>query len=300
MPEVDVGTFEESFVIRFGSEFSQINAYTLASTLVAIADAARAANARVNPGYDIEVVVEALGSGSFKAKVRALYRQSGNLFSAQDLKAIVLSLIAAHIYTQALAPEPDLKVIVNDDSVVVTAGERVVVVPRDIHDSLQEVEGSDAFIDAIRRAFRSVEADTSVESVAITAPDEDEEADKDTPPVEVPRRSFAALAGEIRGPDALTRELEEQTEVQIVRAILEQTRRRWEFVWRGVRIAAPVLDSAFHERFAAHEITIAPGDTLRVRLRILQRLDATGIYVNDRYEVTEVIDHVPRPPQQTL
>ena len=48
---------DNAYVIHFESDLKRINAYTLASTLVALADAAKAANAAINPGYDVEVVV---------------------------------------------------------------------------------------------------------------------------------------------------------------------------------------------------------------------------------------------------
>jgi len=296
VPRIDIGSYEGSFVLRFGGEFSRINAYTLASTLVSVADAARAANGLINPGYDIEVVVEALGSGSFKAKIRAVYRQGGNLFSVQNLRAVVLSVIAAHIYTQTLAPGVSINVVTNEDSVVVTAGDQTVVVPRSTYEAMQEVQSLETFRQAVSRAFRSVDGDETIQSVAITSGDD---TDEETP-IEVSREQFAVLAGETATSDVPTREVEEQTEVQIMRAILEQSRRRWEFVWRGVTIAAPVLDSSFFEKFAAHEITIAPGDALVVRLRIVQRLDASGIYVNQKYEVVSVLEHIPRPSQASL
>jgi hypothetical protein len=72
--------FEDAVVIHFGTEATRINAYTLATTLISVADAAKAANAAINPGYEIEVVVEALGPGSFKATVRTIYHEAGNLF----------------------------------------------------------------------------------------------------------------------------------------------------------------------------------------------------------------------------
>lgn len=61
MRVLDIGKFESSIVLHFDTEDTRINAYTFASTLVALADAAKAANASVNPGCEIEVVVEALG-----------------------------------------------------------------------------------------------------------------------------------------------------------------------------------------------------------------------------------------------
>lgn len=74
-----------------------------------------------------------------------------------------------------------------------------------------------------------------------------------------------------------------------------------EFVWRGVTISAPVLHDGFYREFFAHEITIAPGDTLRVTLAIKQSRDPeTGIYTNVGYEILEVHEHVPRVRQMPL
>ena len=70
MSTVRIGEIENTFVIHFGSNFHRINAYTLASALFGFADAAKAANSIINPGYEIEVVVEALSEGSFKAWIQ--------------------------------------------------------------------------------------------------------------------------------------------------------------------------------------------------------------------------------------
>jgi len=46
MPTVEIARFESSVVIHFDTEDTRINAYTLASTLVALADAAKAAKSK--------------------------------------------------------------------------------------------------------------------------------------------------------------------------------------------------------------------------------------------------------------
>ena len=68
MKVVDISQFEDCVILHFETEGQQINAYTLASTLVSIADAAKAANSQLNPGYEVEIVVETLGAGSFSGK----------------------------------------------------------------------------------------------------------------------------------------------------------------------------------------------------------------------------------------
>ena len=111
---------------------------------------------------------------------------------------------------------------------------------------------------------------------------------------------FSAFQTE-REVDENTREIVEITHVEINRAILERGRRRWEFFWRGIKIAAPILDDRFFDKFFAHEITIAPGDSLHVALHIIQEKNKdTGIFVNARYEIAEVYEHVPRLKQTSF
>lgn len=98
-----------------------------------------------------------------------------------------------------------------------------------------------------------------------------------------------------------TRIIEEDCDLQIVKAILERGQRKWEFRWRGVKISAPVLDQNYYTEFFAHQIRIAPGDELEARLLIRQTRDQeTGIYANVGYEVVRVFEHIPRMQQQHL
>lgn len=295
MSTVHIAEFEEQFVLHFGGESSRINAYTLASTLVSIADAAKAANATINPGYEIEVVVESLGSGSFKATIKAAYSELGNLFSGDNLRAIVLGVIASAIYQYALAPDADIQVEVSEAYVIIEQGNKKFVIPKDIHDSVNELQASEPFKRSIGKAFEAVEKDEAVESLGIASNTDDPE-----PPIDIPRERFAQLTGPIDTGEN-NRVVHEFAELSISRAILDRSRRKWEFYWRGMKISAPVLDQHFYDEFFAHKITIAPGDSLEVDLKIHQvRNPDTGIFVNKRYEVARVIRHVPRLRQAEL
>lgn len=84
MAEFRISTLENGFVLYFETPETRINAYALASTLVALADAAKAANRTLNSGLDIEIVVEALGGGSFRARIAAIAKTAG-IFVAQQL-----------------------------------------------------------------------------------------------------------------------------------------------------------------------------------------------------------------------
>ena len=115
MRVVNIRSFENSIVLHFDTEDTRINAYTLASTLVALADAAKAVNASINPGCDVEIVVEALGPGSFRALIRAIYTSSKNLFANQVVAALVLGVLGNYIYDRTLKADENLTVEVKTD-----------------------------------------------------------------------------------------------------------------------------------------------------------------------------------------
>jgi hypothetical protein len=66
MPTLRFDDFEDdTIVLHFGGVAGSIDAYTLADALIGFADMARAISATVDPGTDIDLLVEATGPGSF-------------------------------------------------------------------------------------------------------------------------------------------------------------------------------------------------------------------------------------------
>jgi hypothetical protein len=295
MHSIELSAFDECIVVHFGGPLGRINAYTLATTLVNIADAAKIANATINPGWDIEVVVEAFGSGSFRASLKPVYRGLQNIFQSQELRSIVLSVIAAFIYQHTLSPDTEVVVNVSEDMVEIIQGDKHVIIPKEVHNCVSQLENSEQFRRKIQNTFSCVEEDESVESLGFTPRATDE-----IPAIDIPRSSFP-LVTDNGVVEANSRSVTEIATVNISRAILERSRRKWEFVWRGVKISAPVLDQQFYDDFFAHRVTIAPGDILEVELKILQERNLdNGIFTNRKYEVIAVRRHIPRPPQSRI
>jgi hypothetical protein len=295
MPVIEISRFRDSFVIHFQTDGNSINAYTLATALVALADAARAANAELNPGYDIEIVVDALTSGSFRAKVTAIYKKARNLFSNQIVQGIVLGVIGNYIYERTLARDSSTRIAIHTDEVIVERGDEKVIVPRNVYEATQRVKTHPEFSNAIATMVRSVAEDSSISAIGIV-PD----VDSPEPAIQIQKPDLAEIGGE-QLTSAEEREIEEECTLDIVRAIMRPGRRKWEFIWRGVSISAPILDQAFYQRFAAHDVTIAPGDSLRVRLAMKQKMDPDiEVFTTWEYEVREVLDHIPRVRQLPL
>lgn len=293
MKTIKIGDFENTFVIHFGTQSHRINAYTLASTLVGFADAAKAANSAINPGYEIEVVVEALTEGSFRASVSAVYNEAKNIFSSEPVKAITYSVIGAFIYQHTLAPDQDINIHTSDDQVVIEQGDTKIIVPREVHDAVKQVDKSPRFRKGISDAMRAIESDPEVTTLGLS-----NDPNSDNPPHPIPRERFPLLTTEIDVSQEEIREQIEITDLQIMRAILERSNKLWQFGWNGLRISAPITDDNFYDDFFSHRVTIAPGDILRVKLKIRQKLNPDlGIYLNQSYEVVEVLSHLERNKQ---
>lgn len=292
MAVIEIPREVDRFVLYFDSPQRQINAYALATSLIGLADAVRSANAAVNPGYYVEVVVETLEDGSFQAVVRTIYEKTRDLLSSEAVKAIVYGIIATHIYEVAIKTDAPPKITVSPEVVIVEVGKEKIIVPRDVYEAKKQLEKSERFTSAIGQVFQGAKSDSSVKGLGLKT-----QPDKSVPPLYIPRDKFAIF--DSRNDSEGSREIIEFATLEISRAILSRGKRKWEFYWRGMRISAPVLDASFYDRFFAHEIMIAPGDGLRVALRITQvQSPDTGIYVNEQYEVVEVFEHIPRMQQR--
>lgn len=295
MPTFEVHREVDRFILYFETPRPEISAYALASALVGLTDAVREANATVNPGYRVEVVVEALSSGSFKATVKTVFTQARNLFSGTAVQAVIWGIVSTHIYEKFIKTEEAPHITVTDELVIIKIGRDKIIVPKDIYEATKQVEKSERFNNAIGKVFDAAASDPNVTGVSLS-----EDREDSSPPVVIPREKFAIFQTE-QFVDETSREIIEVTQVEINRAILERGKRRWEFFWRGVKIAAPILDERFFDSFFAHEITIAPGDALEVALKIIQEKNPnSGIFVNKRYEILEVYNHVPRLRQTAL
>lgn len=295
MKIVDISNFEDSVVLHFETQTKRINAYTLASTLVSIADAAKAANSSLNAGYEIEITVEALGAGSFRAKISAIYKESKNLFSSQLVAGVIIGVIANYIYERTFSLDESVKIEIHTNEVIIQKGDEKIIVPRNVYDATREAEKNPKFTQAIEKSFQAIEKDEQIEGIGFV-----KDINDPKPEVIIPR-SLMLSAGEMIIEEEGVRIVTELVELQILKAILERGKRKWEFMWRGFKISAAITDNTFYNDFFSHSITIAPGDSLDVKLQIKQVKDEdTGIYKNKSYEVIEVHKHHPRLKQTCM
>lgn len=285
---IKIKNYKEQIVLYFGcQDQGQINAYTLASTIVNFADSIKEANSIINPGFEIEVTVSALNSGSFKVVIKSFHSSLNNIFSSKPFQNIMYGVISAFIYQQTLAP-PSTIINIHDNQVIIKDDKREIIVPRDTYDALKRIEKSTKFRNSISRAFSDIDNNNEISSFGLT-----ENVDDKKPDIFIPKSKFGLLKTHLENRDE-KRIIFERAELLIKTAVLKKTKKKWEFVWRGFEIKAPITDEEFYKKFYSHEIQIAPGNTLEVNLKIIQELDSSGVYINKSYEVETVYSLIPK------
>jgi hypothetical protein len=287
--ELRIAEFENTVVLYFQTSESNINAYALAATLVALADSAKAAARTLNSGIEIEIVVESLSSGSFRAKVTAIAREAGLFVKNQVATGVIIGVLASYVYDHTLGKKEPVQVIVQTDEVVVVSGNDRVVIPRAIHDAQQIVVKNPVFVRSIDRMLSSTVIDNRVTGFGLAS-------SLDSPPPEIILNRELLEIRDALDPEPKTRVIEEDADLYIVKAIMERSNRKWEFKWHGINISAPIKDPNFYDDFAKHNFTIAPGDEFQAKIAISQkRDDLSGVYSNTKYEVLHVYRHISRP-----
>jgi hypothetical protein len=118
MSTLEIRREVDRFVLYFETPKHEVSAYALASALVGLADAVREANAIVNPGYKVEVVVEALAPGSFQATVRTVFTKAKNLFSHSAVQAVIWSIVSTHIYETCIKTDEVFRFFIASEQLV--------------------------------------------------------------------------------------------------------------------------------------------------------------------------------------
>jgi len=293
--EINLINFEEEFFLFFGVDEHSINAETLAKSLLNFTKSLKQTEAIVNCGYELEIIVEALGEGSFKVKLKQIRKSLNNVFSKKNLTALSISILAAVIYDLA-KPDESVNIIVNTNEYIVETATEKIILPREAEKYYEEIKTNDSINKSIEKTFDSLDNDSNIKNFEISKKDSKRRRNR----IIIEQPLFQNLKS------IVPKTKDERTIVKeeilvIIKAILEKGKRKWEFLLNGNRIGAPISDDVFFDKFIAHHITIAPGDALKVKLLTTRILDTSiNLYVNHKYEIVEVIEHLPKSEQLEL
>jgi hypothetical protein len=292
----------DEFVLHFGGRPHEVDAFTFSSSLLALSDALREINTQINPDFRIEITIEGLGPGSFRAKLKTGIKSLGGLFK-HDARSLIVGILGSIIYTKYIHShvDPSLPptIVVNGEYAVVQHGSDRVIIPRLVWDAQRGMPKPQEVEKHVAKLFSVLDEDPSISEFGLARTMTDE-------PIEnIPRQNFQHLANVALEPDGddSRRYRDERALLVVLKAVFERGERRWQFVWGGIRISAPIKCSDFFDKLASREYQFAQGDVLDVTLRIFQTRDEmTGVFINEKYEVVRVhgLQHSPRQSRLNL
>jgi hypothetical protein len=295
--ELTLESSDEEILLYFKIEGEGLDAQTFANSLLAFDELYRAINAIANPGLEIELDFIRSDVGSIRAIIRIFKKDTQALLHA-PVSLLILPILIAVVVTKIMA-DP-IGITINDDSYIVQQGAERIVLPRSAAHVVQRVDKDVAVRRTIRKFFSVVESDPNVNAVDFRLPQM-----PDAPVVPVGKDQFATLR-ELADPELPSlpkkrEELHNRIAVVVLTAVLERSKRKWQFLWSGHKISADIRDEDFFAKLANHEYEFGQGDILTVDLIVEQELNEfVGAYENKSFYITKVHHHTKGPKQETL
>ncbi|MHC2465178.1 hypothetical protein [Bradyrhizobium embrapense] len=285
---------DDTIVLHFGGVAGSLDAYTLAEALIGFADMARAISATVDPGTDIEILVEATGPGSYRTRIRRIRKDYGGLLAVGG--AVFWGIVSNYIYDNYVKNDPPPQVTVNADGTIVKTGRYTIVVSPQVQTGTEHVKQNPAVHSGLAKTFAALEADDKVKDFGITGSINDLE-----PKFTIPRAEFPTVAQRSLPPDEVpqSRSSKKRARLFVLKAWLNHAKRKWSFEWNGEPVSAPITDIKFLDQVDRREVLLGAGDALDAEVTFKQNYDKTlGVWINDpaSYVVTKVIRSVSRTP----
>jgi hypothetical protein len=285
--------FGERVVVHFGTgpDLFGINSYTFGQALLGLTATAIAVNNVVNPGEEIEIIIESDGRGSFRAALRRLTKGKAAGFFSEGAKNILWAIVATAIWEYGIKPPDKIEVHTSGDEIVIQRGTDRIIVPLKVHADAERAKKSADVRRNIVRTFTPLEANPAITDFGFTG------SINDTHPIiRIPRDEFPMLLDQQVIDELPPEEWRQQTmtaRILILKAWINHKKRKWSFEWNGVPVSAAIVDEEFLDRIDRREYLIGAGDALDVEITVMQHYDKKlGVYVNDpkRYLITRVIE----------
>lgn len=309
MPEIDLTGFDkDSFVLHFGRKGHSIDALILAKSLTEISKMTDIICHKAYPDIKFTIVVDSVGSGSFRLKLGVL--AAATLFLSSDvIKNVAAEVLSAYVLKITSTTQREKIVYEDDKNITIDYGyekivdennnttteraERRVTMPVDSYGTLKAVESDPQMKKHMDSFVKSVQRDSSMETFGFGTRIEDVD-----PVVNVPRSDFPTILKHSveKIDDAIDEDakvIERNVEAVVRVAVFDLSSPKWEFWLDGKKISAFIVDNSFLDKLNRGDISVGKKDTFKAKIMIYRKRAKTGgIWVDDRIEITE-LRHIP-------
>jgi hypothetical protein len=265
-------------VIHYGGALLSVDAYTFANSMVSLADSIREVNRIINPTLLIDVRIEALGPGSFRAVLKSIQSGASGIVKRQG-EAAVISILITLLFQYWGGENHNVEISITGESYIIQTGNTKIILPLTVHEQLRNVQNSPAVQESIQKTFRVLNVDPAIENFGFA-----EEIDSLEPFLKIPKSDFSRLSEQQLFPEspAAERLRSERARLVVNKMYLRALDRKWSFEWNGTPLSALVKDENFRNRIKLRQVSLLSGDALDVEISFVQKYDEKlGLYVND-------------------
>jgi hypothetical protein len=303
MDLIDLTEFDDRFTIKLVGPPGLIAVNTLIETLAGFSQSLEAIGDAVDPQHELEVFVDYVAPGSINIGVRLKQHLKKNAkaytLAAGVTSQVIVGIFSSYLYDQ-IKPQQECEVDDGSDIVIVKGDNCNVKVRRQVYDLKPRIENNPKVAQGVDRALQAVDRDPAVQSLGIGTSSEAK------PVVSVSRSQFVEVEHRLRrqrelfdqrrfsaleapAPIKVTRTLSNRAHLTVVKAVLLRSRRKWQFIWQGIKVSARITDTRFFDQLEARSIALRQGDALDAELEITQRLlSEANAWKNQEYVVTKV------------
>jgi hypothetical protein len=287
MESFDLTVPTDSFVLHFGSEEHQINAITFTNSIRSLTEAMMEINRVVNQYEEIDIVIEAIGGGSFRTKIKTVRKHTGELIKI-GAKHLVLPILSIILAEKALHPDFNQHIKIREDEVIITQEESEIKVSRDAYAAGQKVANNEIISSSLSNAFSALSRDDKISNFGISLDLKEQQL-----AIEIKREEFPIIQNRFVVEEAIENGKHEtvQANLFILKTVFERGSRKWQFVWNGHKISAPIKDETFFDKIESREYKFGQGDYLVVEMTIYKEKDeVSGAMINKSYEINRVME----------
>lgn len=288
----------KSLKIKFGGESSQINAKTFLNSLASFVSIVEEIDHELFHDNNIEVKINAIEPGSFVIDIELLataYEALAPLINRENfyaLSEIVAMIVGLYEIRKHLKGKKAKEIEKDKGSISIqnSEGEQKYVnsVVYNFYNTNLSVK------EALNNTFEALSSDQSVKDFELID-------DKEKTILKIDKEEFPELTNQDIEEDLLPdqQSIRVRTFISLFKIVFDK-KYVWEFIYKGNRINAKINDDSFFKNIDSGE-KFAKGDVLEVELEILQEFDpSVDTYVNRKYEINKVHEHIPRGEQRSL
>ncbi len=290
----------KGIVFKFEGEVEEISVETFTQAVLGYSRLVQESARQLDDGLVVDVNIRATRPGCIEAILSAvvsdlpgvlssLSQVSGQLGEVIDATTAYLKLrklLGEHGAPERIERQGEQSVIITQNGGTMT-----------VNNVVLKIDSSEEAVKAATSVFATLQANEAVEGLSVAALEPDNHLET----FEASRDEFEAIASAPRCViDGDRVETEEHQILAVSRPVLEAAdKRKWQFIWNGIKISGTVIDKGLFERLASHEWTFGIGDSLDCDLEITKRLNTIGAWENVRYRVVKVHDVIsgPREPR---